>query len=214
MALPTTKDQAFIELVDRYLERVYRYLRNLTRDEETARELAHETFLSLRPLVDAGKPPSEAYVFTTARNTALSNWRCRQSEDRKLAGAEAENNQAGGTWYSDDTATSPTREVERRELRLGLEVAPKIGWRQQMRIVWWAGGRDLSLKLVLQTAAMVTLMVLALNYLPFFKSPDKSHDSTEAFRKSGPIVQLGEKGDWKPGETVPTARLTLSGRLI
>lgn len=123
MIRSTTADQAFIELVDRYLERVYRYLRNLTRDEETARELAHETFLSLRPVVDAGEPPSEAYVFTTARNAALSKWRRRQSEERKRAGASAENDQAGGTWLSDDAATSPTRKVERRELRLGLEEA-------------------------------------------------------------------------------------------
>ncbi len=103
-----------------------------------------------------------------------------------------------------DLASGPARETG----------ASKIGWRQQMRIVWWACRRDLSLKLVLQSAAVVTLMVLAMNYLPFFKSPNKSHDSTEAFRNSGPIVQLGENGDWKPGETVPTARLTLSGRLI
>jgi len=123
MTHPSTTDQLFIELVDRYLERVYRYLRNLTRKEEAARELAHDTFLSLRPLVDAGKIPSEAYVFTTARNAALSHWRRRQSEDRKRAGASAENDQAGGIWYSDDAATSPTQEVERRELRLGLEAA-------------------------------------------------------------------------------------------
>ena len=123
MIPPTTADQAFIKLVDRYLERVYRYLRNLTRQEELARELAHETFLSLRPLLDAGNPPGEAYVFTTARNAALSNWRRRQSEDRKRTGASAENDQAGGTWYSGDAATSPTKKVERRELRLGLEEA-------------------------------------------------------------------------------------------
>jgi len=123
MPLTTTTDQAFIELVDRYLERVYRYLRNLTRNEESARELAHETFLSLRRRVDDGKPPTEAYVFTTARNAALSNWRRNQSENRKRENATAENDQAGGTWYSDDAATSPTREVERRELRLGLETA-------------------------------------------------------------------------------------------
>ena len=92
--------------------------------------------------------------------------------------------------------------------------ATKLGWKQQLRVVWWAGRRDLSLKLVLQTAAVVTLMMLALNYLPFFQSPDRSRDANEAFRKSGPIVQVDEKGDWKPGETVPTARLSLSGRLI
>ena len=33
MARPTTTDLALVQLVDRYLERVYRYLRNLARDE-------------------------------------------------------------------------------------------------------------------------------------------------------------------------------------
>jgi RNA polymerase sigma-70 factor (ECF subfamily) len=123
MTQPTTTDLVFIELVDRYLERVYRYLRNLTRDEEAARELAHETFLGLRPRVAAGQSPSEAYVFTTARNAALSHWRRQQSENRKRDGAAAEKDQAGGTWYADKAANSPTREVERRELRSGLETA-------------------------------------------------------------------------------------------
>jgi RNA polymerase sigma-70 factor (ECF subfamily) len=123
MTQPTTTDLAFIELVDRYLDGVYRFLRNFTRKEEAARELAHETFLRLRPLVDAGTTPSEAYVFTTARNAALSHWRRRQSEHRKRENAASQNDQAGGTWYADAAKTSPTRELERRELRLGLETA-------------------------------------------------------------------------------------------
>ncbi len=123
MTNPTPTDLAFCKLVDRYLERVYRYLRNLTCNEDAARELAHETFLSLRGRLDAAEPPSEAYVFTTARNAFLSNWRRIRNENRKRENAAAENDKAGGAWCSADAATSPTHEVERRELRLGLEAA-------------------------------------------------------------------------------------------
>lgn len=123
MTRPTTTDQAFCELVDRYLDRVYRYLRNLTRDQEAARELAHETFLNLRGQLDAGKSPSEAYVFTTARNAALSAWRQRRNENRKMEKAAAEKDRAGGIWRADPATTSPTRNLERLELRQGLQVA-------------------------------------------------------------------------------------------
>ena len=37
-------DQIFVHLVDTYLDRVYRYLCNLTRDDDAARDLSHETF--------------------------------------------------------------------------------------------------------------------------------------------------------------------------
>jgi len=89
-----------------------------------------------------------------------------------------------------------------------------MGWRQKLRVILWAGRKDMSPKLLLQAAAVVAVMMLALNYLPFFRSPDKSGDLEGAFRSSGPIVQLGEDADWNPDETVPTARLSLSGRLI
>lgn len=90
----------------------------------------------------------------------------------------------------------------------------EMGWRQKMRVIWWAGTKDLTPKLVLQTAAVVAVMILALNYLPFFRSTDKSGGSEEAFKSSGPIVHVGEDSDWNSYETVPTARLSLSGRLI
>jgi anti-sigma factor RsiW len=89
-----------------------------------------------------------------------------------------------------------------------------MGWRQKLGVIWWASRKDLSPRVVLQTAALVAFLVLALNYLPFFQSSDKPGDLEEAFQSSGPIVGLGEDADWKPGETVPTARLKLSGRLI
>ena len=89
-----------------------------------------------------------------------------------------------------------------------------MGWRQKLRVIWWASKKDMSPKLVLQTAVLAVILMLALNYLPFFRSPDKSGDLEGAFRSSGPIVQVGEDADWNPDETVPTARLSLSGRLI
>jgi len=116
-------DQAFIELVDRYLDRVYRYLRNLTRSEDEARELAHETFLQLRRKLEPGRPPTEAYVFTTARNAFLSQGRRRRSEERKREGAAAEADTAAGTWCADASAVSPQRTTERNELKSDLEAA-------------------------------------------------------------------------------------------
>lgn len=123
MTRPTTTDLAFCELVDRYLDRVYRYLRNLTRDEEAAQELAHETFLNLRRQLDAGGAPSEAYVFTTARNAALSAWRKRRSDHRKLESAAAERDEAGGIWCASSRENSPSRNLERQELRSGIQAA-------------------------------------------------------------------------------------------
>lgn len=117
------KDQAFAALVDRYLDRVFRYLRNLTRSEEAARELAHETFLRLRDRVSPDDSPSEAYVFTTARNTALSRWRRLDGENRKLAAVTAEGHAAEGTWLGTQDRATPSREVERGDLRRGLEEA-------------------------------------------------------------------------------------------
>jgi hypothetical protein len=90
-----------------------------------------------------------------------------------------------------------------------------LGWRQQLRIAWWAVRRDLSKPgEMLKVAAMAAVLILAVVYLPVFRSGDQPAGDKEAFGHSGPIVQMGEKADWKPGETVPTARLSLSGRLI
>lgn len=99
-----------------------------------------------------------------------------------------------------------------REEILG-DLAP-IGWREKLRVAWWAIRRDLAQpRKMLQTAALAVVLILAVNYLPFFRSADKSK-LNEAFGQAGPIVQVGQDLTWQPGETVPTARLSLSGRLI
>lgn len=90
-----------------------------------------------------------------------------------------------------------------------------LGWRKKLRIAWWAVRRDLSRPGdMLKVAALAAVLILAVNYLPFFRSGDQPAGEKAAFSQAGPIVQVGENVDWKPGDTVPTARLSLSGRLI
>ncbi len=113
MTRPTTPDQIFVTLVDAYLDRVFRYLCNLTRNDETARDLCHETFLCLRKQVDQGQNIAEAYVFTTARNTALSNWRSDKREESKR--------EAWGQERANQTAASSF--AENNELRQALQAA-------------------------------------------------------------------------------------------
>ncbi len=107
-------DQIFVHLVDTYLDRVYRYLCNLTRDDDAARDLSHETFLRLRKQVDKGTEISEAYVFTTARNTALSTWRNDKREATKRDAFQLEH-------VSQSSIASSA--VENSELRQALEEA-------------------------------------------------------------------------------------------
>ena len=100
----------------------------------------------------------------------------------------------------------------RREILGDLDDLDDLGGRDQWRIAWWAVKRDLSRpRMLIQTAAMAAVLILAINYLPFFRSSGKS---AAAFENAAPIVQVGEKASRQPGETVPTARLSLPGRLI
>lgn len=114
MTRQPTADQNFINLVDTYLDRVYCYLCNLTRDDDAARDLCHEIFLKLRKQVDNGAEISEAYVFTTARNTALSSWRTnkREADKREAWGLE-----------NDPGQQSTSKSIENIELRQALERA-------------------------------------------------------------------------------------------
>ncbi len=114
MTRPATPDQRFVELVDTYLDRVYRFLCNLTRDDDLARDLSHETFLRLRKKVDRGSEIAEAYVFTTARNTALSHWRSNKREESKRENWGRQN-----TAVQHETSSS----AENQELRKALQTA-------------------------------------------------------------------------------------------
>jgi len=122
MSGPSHQEQAFVELVDRYLDRVFRYLRNLTRDDERARELSHETFIRLKAGLASRGSLSEAYVFTAARNTALSAWRRHQSESRKQEELEQQEPRGGRSTSEFDGAV-PSVTLERKELRQALEHA-------------------------------------------------------------------------------------------
>ncbi len=113
MTRRTIPDQIFVDLVDTYLDRVYRYLCNLTRNGDTARDLCHETFLLLRKQVDRGSKIGEGYVFTTARNTALSSWRSdKREESKRLA------------WgLQPHTHASASASVENNELLQAIQTA-------------------------------------------------------------------------------------------
>ncbi len=127
MARHTPPEQTFVDLVDLYLDRVYRYLRNLTRDEDLARDFAHETFLRLHKQVAGGTEISEAYVFTTARNTALSHWRSDKREEDKREAWGLENNSGypapNGSGTQPEHQNVPSRSVERNELAQALETS-------------------------------------------------------------------------------------------
>ena len=114
MTRQASADQIFVHLVDTYLGRVYRYLCHLTRNDDEARDLSHETFIRLRKQVDQGTEISEAYVFTTARNTALSHWRSHKREENKR---EAWGNQ------HDAQPPSTSSSAENNELRRALQEA-------------------------------------------------------------------------------------------
>jgi RNA polymerase sigma-70 factor (ECF subfamily) len=71
------RDDGFARLVERDLDRVHRFLHSLLRDEDLARDLAHDTFLRLRRSAPAGDDglPAAAYVFACARHAAVDHWR-------------------------------------------------------------------------------------------------------------------------------------------
>ena len=114
MARLTNTDKKFVQLVDTYLDRVFRYLCNLTCNDDTARDLSHEVFLRLRKQVKKGTEISEAYVFTTARNTALSSWR----EEKR----DASKRQDWGIEHTQEQSPA-SASAENNELKQALQIA-------------------------------------------------------------------------------------------
>ena len=109
-------ETAFADLVDRDLDRVWRYLRSLLRDADLARDVAHETFLKLRAVVEREGPPRAAYVFTAARNAALSHLRRTRTRQRHVAPLDPESRAV-------PDPAAPDRELHRAELRSALDAA-------------------------------------------------------------------------------------------
>jgi RNA polymerase sigma-70 factor (ECF subfamily) len=109
-------------LVDAYLDRVYRFLLALVGDTEMARDLTQETFLRLQrggPHPDPAGP-GLAYVFATARNTAISHLRRRSLEERHLSPLPPEEIDA---LARPEPAQGPAAELERSEIRAALHDA-------------------------------------------------------------------------------------------
>ena len=117
----------FARLVDRDLDRVWRFLRSLLRDPDPARDLCHDTFLRLHESLRRGEIrklddglPRSAYVFAAARNAAASPGR----RTRRRATLDVETSEdipdAGRYGRSDDDhlsaalINSPRAEARRR----------------------------------------------------------------------------------------------------
>lgn len=109
-------DDAFAALVDRDLDRVWRYLRSLLRDADLARDVTHETFLKLRAVIEREGRLRPAYVFAAARNAALSHLRRTKTQRRHVVPLDPE------TRDVPDSAT-PASELDRAELRSALDAA-------------------------------------------------------------------------------------------
>jgi anti-sigma factor RsiW len=87
-----------------------------------------------------------------------------------------------------------------------------LGLLHKLQSAWSNMRRDLARPRGIVTAAVVaTVLILAVAYRPSSRRTDPTDDS---FRRGGPVVQMGDKVVWQPGDTFPTARLSLSGRLI
>jgi RNA polymerase sigma-70 factor (ECF subfamily) len=105
------------DLVRLHADRVFRFLAGLVRDRDTAADLTQETFLKLHRLVQRGERSdlSVAYVFTVARNTALSYFRRRTVERKHLENAAVE--------AQAETTEDPHRALERAQLRESVRSA-------------------------------------------------------------------------------------------
>ncbi|HOL39768.1 MAG: RNA polymerase sigma factor [Dictyoglomaceae bacterium] len=77
---------------EKYGEEIYRYLRRLTRDEETAKDLLQETFLrAMRSSVDDEK--AKNYLFRIAHNLAIDYFNeTKRFVDVPLDGEESPGN--------------------------------------------------------------------------------------------------------------------------
>ncbi|MBD3337030.1 MAG: sigma-70 family RNA polymerase sigma factor [Candidatus Eisenbacteria bacterium] len=115
-------------LVERFADRIYRFLLSLTGDEDMARDLTQETFLKLHRSRGPDDPAAAAaYVFAAARNTALSRLRRRLVEGRHLAQVPSEDLER---LHPAPSHEGPERKLEARELsralRQALEELPEI----------------------------------------------------------------------------------------
>jgi len=103
-------------LAERHAAGVFRYLRSLVGDGETARDLLQDTFLRLRPhAADAGP----GLVFTAARTCALDHLRRRKSRNAVETGLDDHTLESTAA----SSSQRPDRATENAELRVALLAA-------------------------------------------------------------------------------------------
>ena len=78
--------QAFARLVERYWDRLYRWLYHLTRDRHKAEDLAQETFLKVLAALDSFRPGSNfrAWVFRIGHNNFVNLKRAERRTSHPL----------------------------------------------------------------------------------------------------------------------------------
>src|SRR5207237_2368546 len=88
---------AFARLVDRYWDRLYRWLYHLTRDRHTAEDLAQETFLKALAGLGSFRPGSNfrAWVFRIGHNNFVNQKRADRRTKHPLP-EDAAGPEAGG----------------------------------------------------------------------------------------------------------------------
>ncbi len=101
------------ELAERHAAGVFRYLRSLVGDGETARDLLQDTFLRLQPhATEAGT----GLVFTAARTCALDHLRRRKTHGAVVTPMDSQTLET----VAAGRAHQPDRAVEDSELRSDL----------------------------------------------------------------------------------------------
>lgn len=110
MVTPTQPATSLETLVHEHGRSVFRYLRSLVRDADTARDLAQDTFVRLHGRAHDAGP---GLVFRTARSCAIDHLRRRQVRRRHLSGDEPPEVAAG------DHAR-PDHDFDRRSLQADL----------------------------------------------------------------------------------------------
>ena len=93
---------AFARLIDRYWDRLYRWLYHLTRDRHTAEDLTQETFLKALAAVNSFRPGSNfrAWVFRIGHNNFVNQKRA----DRRVRHQLPDDLAAGGPGGAEDAA--------------------------------------------------------------------------------------------------------------
>jgi RNA polymerase sigma-70 factor (ECF subfamily) len=107
---------------------VFAYARSLVRDEETARDIVQDTFLSLWK--DRPDPTfARAWVFRVCRTRAIDWWRKKRALPASDFGVEGENTSDFFERLPDETAIQPNDSLANKEatsaLMLEVEQLPK-----------------------------------------------------------------------------------------